>query len=360
MPWLSSDGTRGIVPRNYSSACGIRAVRHGVTCVPSLARLRGGRLQRLPGSREFQGSQRVRRPIHLTAEVSLFGLKCACRPQHLAACGASLESSPAALQGAQGKDRQIMVNLRSAVLAAVFAVTSATAYAQAPYGQPVPGPSMAPYGGAAPSYGGAGPAIGGGYPVAQPGGYGMEYGGYPDASPIPGAGIESPVGAGSAGAYSASVTEQLYSFDAPEPWLHGYFQEIPAYGGWAHFRPYNYRHVLSQSQAAGGWGMSPQMPYSHQFWHRYQERATMSNEVPAYGREQAAAGYAAPPQTGGIRQTATQQAAGYGYEAEAAAYGARQRAYGGPANRAVQPQQGYQPARTGNSVSPYRRNPNFR
>lgn len=259
-----------------------------------------------------------------------------------------------------------MVNLRNAVLAAVFAVTSSSAYAQAPYGQPVPGPAVAPYGAAAPAYGAApsfsasGPAIGGGYPAAQPGSYGTEFGGYPDASPIPGAGIESPVGAGSAGAYAASVTEQLYSFDAPEPWLHGHFQEIPAYGGWAHFRPYNYRHVLSQSQAAGGWGMSPQMPYSHQFWHRYHERATMANEVPAYGREQAAAGYAAPPQTGGIRQTATQRPAGYGYGAEAAAYGSRQPAFSGPATRAVRPQQTFQPAGAGNGVSPYRRNPNFR
>ena len=69
---------------------------------------------------------------------------------------------------------------------------------------------------------------------------------------------------------------QLYPFDGQEPWLHGYFQEIPAYGGYNAFRPYNYKHVLSQSQTAAGWGMQPTMPYSQQFWHRYHAPATMS------------------------------------------------------------------------------------
>lgn len=69
---------------------------------------------------------------------------------------------------------------------------------------------------------------------------------------------------------------ELYPYDAQYPWLHGYFQEIPAYGGYVSFRPYNWKHVLSQSQAAAGWGLSPTMPYSQQFWHRYQAEATMS------------------------------------------------------------------------------------
>jgi hypothetical protein len=68
---------------------------------------------------------------------------------------------------------------------------------------------------------------------------------------------------------------ELYPFDTHYPWVHGYFQEIPAYGGYVSFRPYNYKHVLSQSQAAGGWGLSPVMPYSQQFWHRYHQRATL-------------------------------------------------------------------------------------
>ena len=64
--------------------------------------------------------------------------------------------------------------------------------------------------------------------------------------------------------------EQLYPYDSQEPWLHGYFQRIPFHGGFRTFRPYNYRHVLSQSQTAAGWGMSPQMPYSQQFWHQFE------------------------------------------------------------------------------------------
>jgi hypothetical protein len=69
--------------------------------------------------------------------------------------------------------------------------------------------------------------------------------------------------------------EQRYPFDTQQNWVHGYFQEIPAYGGHSYYRPYNYKDVLSQSQTAAGWGASPQMPYSQQFWHRYQDRATM-------------------------------------------------------------------------------------
>jgi hypothetical protein len=69
--------------------------------------------------------------------------------------------------------------------------------------------------------------------------------------------------------------EQRYPFDTQQNWVHGYFQEIPAYGGHVFYRPYNYKDVLSQSQTAAGWGMSPTMPYSQQFWHRYHDQATM-------------------------------------------------------------------------------------
>lgn len=69
--------------------------------------------------------------------------------------------------------------------------------------------------------------------------------------------------------------EQRYPFDTQQNWVHGYFQEIPAYGGHPFFRPYNYKDVLAQSQTAAGWGMSPTMPYSQQFWHRYHDQATM-------------------------------------------------------------------------------------
>lgn len=80
--------------------------------------------------------------------------------------------------------------------------------------------------------------------------------------------------------------EQRHPFDTQQNWVHGYFQEIPAYGGHVFFRPYNYKDVLSQSQTAAGWGLSPTMPYSQQFWHRYHEQATMlklSRSLPAMG-----------------------------------------------------------------------------
>ncbi len=69
--------------------------------------------------------------------------------------------------------------------------------------------------------------------------------------------------------------EQRHAFDTQQNWVHGYFQEIPAYGGHVFYRPYNYKDVLSQSQTAAGWGMSPTMPYSQQFWHRYHDQAVM-------------------------------------------------------------------------------------
>ena len=30
---------------------------------------------------------------------------------------------------------------------------------------------------------------------------------------------------------------QLYPYDQQDPWLHGYYQRYPAYGGFASFRP---------------------------------------------------------------------------------------------------------------------------
>ena len=84
-------------------------------------------------------------------------------------------------------------------------------------------------------------------------------------------------------------TDQLHPYDSPEPWLHGYIQEIPAYGGYGAFRPYNYKHVPSQSQAAAGWGMPPMMPYSQQFWHRYADEASMQQHLSDVGNNEYAA-----------------------------------------------------------------------
>lgn len=72
------------------------------------------------------------------------------------------------------------------------------------------------------------------------------------------------------------VRDPLSPYDAPPPRLHGYFQEFPASGGYYYFRPYNYRHVFSQSRKAAAWGLPPQRPYSHDLWRK---REALSREV---------------------------------------------------------------------------------
>ena len=78
---------------------------------------------------------------------------------------------------------------------------------------------------------------------------------------------------------SGGGSEQLYPYDAPEPWMHGYIQHVPSYGGFRYFRPYNYKHVLAQSMTAAQWHMSPVMPYSQQFWHKYENKASLSKPL---------------------------------------------------------------------------------
>lgn len=110
----------------------------------------------------------------------------------------------------------------------------------------------------------------------------------PIGTPYAGAVSQTPVGTPSAG---GPENDPLYPFDAYDPWVHGSFQEIPAYGGYHSFRPYNYKHVLSQSQVAGGWGMSPTMPYSHEYFRRFREQAATGqprwNANAAYAAEMA-------------------------------------------------------------------------
>ena len=96
--------------------------------------------------------------------------------------------------------------------------------------------------------------------------------GSPGPSEMPG--FPAPMNAYSQPGASAA-TEPRYRFDTQQTWVHGYFQELPAYGGHPFFRPYNYKDVLSQSQTAAGWGERPGMPYSQQFWHKYHDQATM-------------------------------------------------------------------------------------
>lgn len=151
----------------------------------------------------------------------------------------------------------------AALAAAVTQATCQTGRAQGPFSGPAPVATQAPMGSPVPM---GNPVVANGAPVITD----YPQGGVPV---IPGTGpvsysgdwsaVGGPVGLGSGG------YDQLYPYDAAEPWVHGYWQDIPSYGGWQYFRPYNYKHVLSQSQVAAGWGMSPTMPYSQELFRRY-------------------------------------------------------------------------------------------
>lgn len=80
-------------------------------------------------------------------------------------------------------------------------------------------------------------------------------------------------------AYSGSNRDTLLPYDSQEAWMHGYFQEMGAYGGTQYFRPYNYKHVFSQVDLAYRWGQPQGMPYSQQWWHRYQSRAALNPDA---------------------------------------------------------------------------------
>jgi hypothetical protein len=111
--------------------------------------------------------------------------------------------------------------------------------------------------------------------------------------------------------------DQLYPFDSPEPWLHGYFQELPAHAGYSSFRPHNYKHVLAQMEVASRWGMSPVMAYSHQWYHKFRQRSGMhpnfgmggsaSLDPPSYGNvaQSQAPGMASDPYAPAISPAST-------------------------------------------------------
>ena len=71
--------------------------------------------------------------------------------------------------------------------------------------------------------------------------------------------------------------DPFYPFDYEPNWTHGYIQEIPAYGGYHFFRPYNYKHVMPQSQVSAAWGNSANMPYSHQYFDKVSGHQTVWN-----------------------------------------------------------------------------------
>lgn len=104
-------------------------------------------------------------------------------------------------------------------------------------------------------------------------------GGYYGATETPGA-MNYPMANGpvtNGGVTGGIFGDDLYPYDSQHPWQHGYFQEISPYSGYHFFRPYNYRNVLSQTQVAAGWGITPQLAYSQHFWNRYQEQAAWKN-----------------------------------------------------------------------------------
>lgn len=78
------------------------------------------------------------------------------------------------------------------------------------------------------------------------------------------------------GSSSYGVAEPLYFYDDQEPWKHGYLHETPYSHGYHSFRPYNYQHVYRQSATSQSLGMSAVMPYSQEFWQRYEAMADLS------------------------------------------------------------------------------------
>ena len=90
---------------------------------------------------------------------------------------------------------------------------------------------------------------------------------------------------GEGASYGSSTYEYAYpNFDAYEPWVHGYWQDLPAYGGFASYRPYNYRHVYVQSEVAGIWGTSTVMPNSHEYFRKPREQGLFEQRTSARGQ----------------------------------------------------------------------------
>ena len=76
---------------------------------------------------------------------------------------------------------------------------------------------------------------------------------------------------------SFGAQENLFRYDDQEPWKHGWKKQMPYHEGYQAFRPYNYHHVFGQTQTAAAYGQS--MPYSQQWWHRYQSVSAQYNHL---------------------------------------------------------------------------------
>ncbi|WP_437230996.1 hypothetical protein SH661x_002252 [Planctomicrobium sp. SH661] len=111
-----------------------------------------------------------------------------------------------------------------------------------------------------------------------------------DAAYIPQATQDVGYGGAYNGPGSVGHSEPLFRYDDQERWKHGWIQNMPYYEGFHSFRPYNYHHVFSQAQTSAGWGMPATMPYSQQFWHRYEKMTDLSR-----GDHSPVAPYVPPP-----------------------------------------------------------------
>lgn len=94
------------------------------------------------------------------------------------------------------------------------------------------------------------------------------------------------------GAGSVGSNEPLFPYDDQDPWKHGYLHIVPFYGGYHSGRPYNYHHVFAQTQTSVGWGMPHGMPYSQQWWTKFEP---MGDPGRAQTEPNGYYGHAAPP-----------------------------------------------------------------
>lgn len=146
------------------------------------------------------------------------------------------------------------------------------------------------------------------------------------------------------------LSDQMLPYDTQDPQHHGYYQRMPAYGGFNSFRPYNYKHALSQAQAAGGWGLPPVMPYSQQFWNRYKFRASgVQPNLPNFSHQNF---HNVGPQQSGYQQYGASPygVSPYGQPSSQPYYGGNPSPY--PQNTRRQPYYGQPPASTA-GYSPY-------
>lgn len=113
--------------------------------------------------------------------------------------------------------------------------------------------------------------------------------------PYPASSPEEVYGADPLGVPSPPTSEPLYPYDDLEVWKHGWLQINPYEHGYHSYRPYNYRHVLSQSAQSARWGMSPVMPYSQTYYLPHGPLTDIRGEPISVGNGLPVSRQAAPP-----------------------------------------------------------------